>query len=269
MEGAVRLITFIHKLCFTPRSEERGARVQEDEAKKAEYNCKMNAVQRKGKQYEEPKVKTKKKEKDEFCTSQIDAFDTRLAQAATERRRRDRGREERGNDKDEQQQISCSFDSSLSSAQLHTQNITASSTFASPPFSPLPHVEFSVTSVLVGTPPKPLTQSSPATDSSSVSQEFNCTSLPSSASSSNMPPSSSPTFSSSNNSFIGLYDSRNATANRSSKNLQKFWKLQITDDQENLFPLCKCNNSKTTKTSLSETDRVFSGGVNNKHNQVS
>ncbi|KAH7822636.1 uncharacterized protein MONOS_5603 [Monocercomonoides exilis] len=90
MEGAVMLIAFIHKLCFTPRSEERGARIQEDEAKKAEYSCKMNAVQRKVKQFEEPKAKMKKKEKDEFCTLQIDAFDTRLAQAVTEWKRRRR-----------------------------------------------------------------------------------------------------------------------------------------------------------------------------------
>ncbi|KAH7823412.1 uncharacterized protein MONOS_4683 [Monocercomonoides exilis] len=123
------------------------------EAKKADFRSKLSAEQRIGRQQEEPKAKTKKKEKDEFCTSQIDALNTRLPQEATERRRRDRGREEGGDENDEQQQTFYSFGSTLSSAQLHTQNITASSKFASPHFSPLPHTQLSALSVLVGTSP--------------------------------------------------------------------------------------------------------------------
>ncbi|KAH7829171.1 uncharacterized protein MONOS_15314 [Monocercomonoides exilis] len=76
-----------------PRSEEREVQVQMEEAKKADFRSKLGFEQRIGRQQEEPKVKTKKKEKDEFCTSQIDIFDTRVSQEATERRRRDRGRE--------------------------------------------------------------------------------------------------------------------------------------------------------------------------------
>ncbi|KAH7824366.1 uncharacterized protein MONOS_11888 [Monocercomonoides exilis] len=151
-----------------PRSKERGVRDQMKEAKRAEYSSKMNAVQNKGRQQEEPKAKTKTNEKDEFCTSQIDAFDTGLPQAVTERRRRDRGREEGGDDEDEQQQTFYSFGSTPSYAQLHTQNITASSTFAAPPFSPLPHAPLSAPSVFVVTSPKPLPPSSPSTDSFSV-----------------------------------------------------------------------------------------------------
>ncbi|KAH7824012.1 uncharacterized protein MONOS_14043 [Monocercomonoides exilis] len=91
---------------------------------------------------------------------------------ATERRRRDREREEGGDENDdEQQQTFYSFGSTLSSAQLHTQNITASSTFASPPFSSLPHTQLSAPSVLVGTSPEPLSHSSPATFSSSLAQK--------------------------------------------------------------------------------------------------
>ncbi|KAH7815015.1 uncharacterized protein MONOS_14018 [Monocercomonoides exilis] len=68
-----------------------------EEAKKADFRRKLSAEQRKRRQQEEPKAKTKKKEKDEFCTSLIDAFDTRLPQAVTERKRMDRGREENSN----------------------------------------------------------------------------------------------------------------------------------------------------------------------------
>ncbi|KAH7828694.1 uncharacterized protein MONOS_10598 [Monocercomonoides exilis] len=133
-----------------PRCEERGVRVQMEEAKKADFRSKLSAETRKGRKQKEPKAKTKKKEKDD----------------------------------------------TLSSAQLHTRNITASSTFA-PTFSPLPHTQLSAPSVLVGTPLKPLTPSSPATDSSSLTQKsFNMTS-PSSASLSNMSSSSSPSSSSS------------------------------------------------------------------------
>ncbi|KAH7823261.1 uncharacterized protein MONOS_814 [Monocercomonoides exilis] len=77
-----------------PRSEERGAHVLIEEAKKADFIRKASVEQSKGRQQEESKTKMKTKQKDEFCTSQIDAFDTRLAQAAAIRRRRDRGREE-------------------------------------------------------------------------------------------------------------------------------------------------------------------------------
>ncbi|KAH7820730.1 uncharacterized protein MONOS_5363 [Monocercomonoides exilis] len=97
-----------------------------EEAKKVDFRSQLSSEQRKGRQQEEPNVKTKTNEKDEFCTSQIDAFDTRLARAATERRRRERGRVEGGDDEDEQQQTFYSFNSTLSSAQLHTQSTTAS-----------------------------------------------------------------------------------------------------------------------------------------------
>ncbi|KAH7822730.1 uncharacterized protein MONOS_7802 [Monocercomonoides exilis] len=109
-----------------PRSEEREVQVQMEEAKKADFRCKLSAEQRKGRQKEEPK----------------------LVQAATERRRRDMRREEGGYDKDEQQQISCSFDTSLSSTQLHTQNITASSAFVNPSFSQFHYTQLSTSSVL-------------------------------------------------------------------------------------------------------------------------
>ncbi|KAH7825466.1 uncharacterized protein MONOS_2393 [Monocercomonoides exilis] len=81
-----------------PRSEEREVQVQMEEAKKAENSDKLSFEQSKGRQQEEPKEKTTMKKKDEFCTSQINAFDTRLAQIATERKRRDWGREEGGDD---------------------------------------------------------------------------------------------------------------------------------------------------------------------------
>ncbi|KAH7826450.1 uncharacterized protein MONOS_14381 [Monocercomonoides exilis] len=53
-----------------------------EEAKKADFRSKLSAEQRIGRQQEEPKAKTKTKEKDEFYTSQIDTFNARLAQAA-------------------------------------------------------------------------------------------------------------------------------------------------------------------------------------------
>ncbi|KAH7824350.1 uncharacterized protein MONOS_15140 [Monocercomonoides exilis] len=115
--------------------------------------------------------------------------------AVTERRRRDMGREEGGDDEDEQQQTFYSFDSSLSSAKLHVENIKVSSTFASPPFFPLSHTQLSAPSDLVGTPPKPLTPSSPATDFSSLTQKSLDISSPSFASLSNMSSSSSPSSS--------------------------------------------------------------------------
>ncbi|KAH7817344.1 uncharacterized protein MONOS_15424 [Monocercomonoides exilis] len=69
-----------------PRSEERGVQVQMEEAKKADFRSKLSVETRKGRQQEEPKAKTKKKEKGEFRTSQIVSFDTRLAHASTERK---------------------------------------------------------------------------------------------------------------------------------------------------------------------------------------
>ncbi|KAH7818058.1 uncharacterized protein MONOS_5085 [Monocercomonoides exilis] len=75
-----------------------------EEAKKAEHRSKLFTKQRKWRKQEEPKTKTKTKQKDEFCTSQIDAFDTKLPQAVTERWRRDKGREEGGNENDDEQQ---------------------------------------------------------------------------------------------------------------------------------------------------------------------
>ncbi|KAH7825721.1 uncharacterized protein MONOS_9131 [Monocercomonoides exilis] len=120
-----------------PRSEEREVQVQMEEAKKVDFRSKLGAEQRKGRQQEEPKAKTKTNEKDEFCTSQIDAFDTRLPQAITERRRKDRGREEGGDENDDElQQTFCLFDSSLLSSLLCTQHITASSTITTHHFSP-------------------------------------------------------------------------------------------------------------------------------------
>ncbi|KAH7818049.1 uncharacterized protein MONOS_5077 [Monocercomonoides exilis] len=128
-----------------------------EDAKKADFRSKLSSEQRKGRQQEEPKAKTKKKEKGEFCTSQIDAFDTRQVQAATERRRRDRGREEGGDENDdEQQQTFYSFDNTLSSARLHTQKITASSTISLFTFSRLHNTQLSSSSVLVDCSPKPL-----------------------------------------------------------------------------------------------------------------
>ncbi|KAH7827299.1 uncharacterized protein MONOS_15837 [Monocercomonoides exilis] len=67
-----------------------------EEAKKADFRSKLSAEQRKGRKQEEPKAKTKTKEKDEFHTSQIDTFNTRLAQVATERREREEKRREEG-----------------------------------------------------------------------------------------------------------------------------------------------------------------------------
>ncbi|KAH7819176.1 uncharacterized protein MONOS_3230 [Monocercomonoides exilis] len=93
-----------------------------EKAKKADFRSKLISEQRKGRQQEEPKAKTKKKEKDEFCSLQIDDFDTKLAHAATERRRRDMGREVGDDDEDEQQQTFCLFNSAshLPSCTLKT-----------------------------------------------------------------------------------------------------------------------------------------------------
>ncbi|KAH7816586.1 uncharacterized protein MONOS_5871 [Monocercomonoides exilis] len=149
-----------------PRSEERGAHVLIEEAKKVDFRSKLRTEQRIGRQQEDPKTKTKKNDK--FCALQIYAFDARLARAATERRRRDRGREEGGDEEDEQQRTFSSYNSTLSSTKLHPQNITVSSTFATPPFTPFPQAQLSAPSILVGTPPKPLTSSSPPAGSSSL-----------------------------------------------------------------------------------------------------
>ncbi|KAH7818609.1 uncharacterized protein MONOS_18001 [Monocercomonoides exilis] len=65
--------------------------------------------------------------------------------------------------------------------ELHTQNITAFSTFATPPYYPLQHTQLSAPSVLVGTSPEPLAHSSPATDPSSLTQNSLCKSSTSSA----------------------------------------------------------------------------------------
>ncbi|KAH7822909.1 uncharacterized protein MONOS_14149 [Monocercomonoides exilis] len=202
-----------------PRSEERGVQIQMEEAKNAERRCKLSAEQSKGRQKEDPNTKTK--QKDEFCTFKIKAFDPRLAHAATERRRRDRGREEGGVDEDDHQQTFFSFNCTSSSAQMHTQNITASSTIASSSLSRLHHIQSSASSVLVGTPPKPLTPSSPATDTSSLTQKsFDMTS-PSSASLSSMPSFSSLSFSTAKHSFIGFNRSLNAAVNKIARNLLK------------------------------------------------
>ncbi|KAH7815303.1 uncharacterized protein MONOS_14597 [Monocercomonoides exilis] len=101
-----------------PRSEERGVQVQMKEAKKVHFRSKLSAEQKKGRQMEKPKAKTKTKEKNEFCTSQIETFDTRLAHAVTERRRRGRKREEGGDENDnEQQQKFSPFDGILKTEQ--------------------------------------------------------------------------------------------------------------------------------------------------------
>ncbi|KAH7823157.1 uncharacterized protein MONOS_4771 [Monocercomonoides exilis] len=65
-EEAARHITVIHLLYITPRSEEKGVQAQMDEAKKVNFRSKLSAEQRKGNLHEEPKAKTKAKEKDEF-----------------------------------------------------------------------------------------------------------------------------------------------------------------------------------------------------------
>ncbi|KAH7825588.1 uncharacterized protein MONOS_16562 [Monocercomonoides exilis] len=119
------------RLMIPPRSEEREVQVQMEEAKKAEFIRKMSAEQRKGRQQEEPKTKMKTKEKEEFHSSQVGTFDTRLTQASTERRR-DMGIKGGGDIENEQQQTFYSFDNTLSSAKLHIENITASSTLATP-----------------------------------------------------------------------------------------------------------------------------------------
>ncbi|KAH7827113.1 uncharacterized protein MONOS_12800 [Monocercomonoides exilis] len=113
----------------------------------------LRAERRKGYRLEEPKAKTKteEKEKDKFFPQQVDAFDTRLAQA----QQKEGGEKSGGDDddNDELRQWLCLFDSALSSAQLHTQNAASSSAIATPPFSPLHHTQLSAPSVLVGTPP--------------------------------------------------------------------------------------------------------------------
>ncbi|KAH7816014.1 uncharacterized protein MONOS_16289 [Monocercomonoides exilis] len=132
-----------------------------------------------------PKKKMMMNENNKITTSHKDTFETRLEQAAT--KRSGRGREEKGGaDHDEQQQLFCSFDSTLSSSQLHTQNIKASSTIATTPFSHLPCTQLSVTYVLAGAPLPP------ATDTSSLTQKSFCTTGQSSTSSS---PSSISSFS--------------------------------------------------------------------------
>ncbi|KAH7831381.1 uncharacterized protein MONOS_13074 [Monocercomonoides exilis] len=151
-----------------PRNEERSAS-SNGRCKESGFQLQIERRAWKGNQWEKPKANMKKKEKDEFSTSEIDAFDARLAHAVTEKRRRDREREGGCKEnEDEKQQSFFSFDSALSSAQLFTQNIATSSTINTPLFSPLPHTQLSAPSVLVGTPPKPLTPSPQSTDFSSL-----------------------------------------------------------------------------------------------------
>ncbi|KAH7818113.1 uncharacterized protein MONOS_18056 [Monocercomonoides exilis] len=169
MEGALRHIAFIRSLYdIAKKRRERRVRVQMEEAKKVDIRSKLSAEQRKGRQQEEPKAKKKTNEKDEIFLLQIDIFDTRVSQEAKERRRRFNGREKGGDEEDEQKRTFFSFDSTFSSSQLHTQNITASSSISTHPFSPLPHTQLSAPSVLVGTSPEPLAHLSPATYSSSL-----------------------------------------------------------------------------------------------------
>ncbi|KAH7828845.1 uncharacterized protein MONOS_6153 [Monocercomonoides exilis] len=114
-----------------------------EDATKVDFRSKLSAEQRKGNQWEKPKAKTKMNEKNEISTLKAYTFDSRLAQATTERSSRDRRR-------------------------LHTQSGVASSIVATPPLSRLHHIQSSASSFLVGTPPKPLTPSSPTTDSLSL-----------------------------------------------------------------------------------------------------
>ncbi|KAH7821020.1 uncharacterized protein MONOS_14676c1 [Monocercomonoides exilis] len=137
------------RFMIPPRSEEREVQVQMEEAKKADFRSKLSIDKRKGKQQGESKAKTKKKEKDEFCASHIETFDTKLAHAATERRRRDMGREEGGDENDDEQQQTFLL------VRQHTLNCPAVHSiyhslfaFASPPFSPLQHTQLSSPSVL-------------------------------------------------------------------------------------------------------------------------
>ncbi|KAH7822237.1 uncharacterized protein MONOS_13833 [Monocercomonoides exilis] len=52
-----------------PRSEEREVQVQMEEAKKVDFRSKLSAEERKGRQQEEPKAKTKTKQKDDALSS--------------------------------------------------------------------------------------------------------------------------------------------------------------------------------------------------------
>ncbi|KAH7815813.1 uncharacterized protein MONOS_15243 [Monocercomonoides exilis] len=97
------------------RSEEKALHVKMEEAKKADFGSKLSAEQRKGRKQEEPKAKKKTKKKNEFCTSQIDAFNTRLAQSTTERRR-GIGEEKKEAMMDEHQQTFYSLVGTLSSS---------------------------------------------------------------------------------------------------------------------------------------------------------
>ncbi|KAH7819434.1 uncharacterized protein MONOS_17946 [Monocercomonoides exilis] len=61
LQGTLRLSA---RLMTSPRSEEREAHVQMEEAKKVDFRSKLGAEQRKVRQQEDPKAKTKTKEKD-------------------------------------------------------------------------------------------------------------------------------------------------------------------------------------------------------------
>ncbi|KAH7819515.1 uncharacterized protein MONOS_17916 [Monocercomonoides exilis] len=81
--------------------ERRGERIKMEDATKVDFRSKLSSEQRKGNQCEKPKAKTKMNEKNEISTLKAYTFDSRLAQATTERRSRDRRRVEGGDDEDE------------------------------------------------------------------------------------------------------------------------------------------------------------------------
>ncbi|KAH7817424.1 uncharacterized protein MONOS_6893p2 [Monocercomonoides exilis] len=148
-----------------PRSEEREVQVQMKEAKKADFRSKLSAEQRIGRQQEEPKAKTKKKEKDEFCTHKL-ALSTQDLH---------RHQQKEGGTWEEKKEVmkmmmnsSKRFIRSTAHSHLHDGTLKTSQ----PPqylplhlFLPISHTQLSAPSVLVGTPAKPPTPSSSATDS--------------------------------------------------------------------------------------------------------
>ncbi|KAH7822524.1 uncharacterized protein MONOS_13896 [Monocercomonoides exilis] len=83
------------------KEERRGERIKMEDATKVDFRSKLSSEQRKGNQCEKPKAKTKMNEENEISTLKAYTFDSRLAQATTERRSRDRRRVEGGDDEDE------------------------------------------------------------------------------------------------------------------------------------------------------------------------
>ncbi|KAH7823286.1 uncharacterized protein MONOS_788 [Monocercomonoides exilis] len=184
-----------------------------EEAKKADFRSKLSAEHRKWRQQEDQRRRRRRRRKTSFARCKLTLSTQGLHRQQL--KGRGMGREEGGDIEDEYHQIFYSLVGTLSSARLYTQNITASSTFAAPPFSPLSHTQLSAPSDLVGTPPKLFTPSSPATYTSSLTQKSLKMSSPSSSSLSYMPSSSSPSFSTAKHSFIGFNRSQDISVNKS------------------------------------------------------